>query len=93
MISFSLAGFSLSAILKEFWRGVISRKSQHNESILKSLSTLIDKNRNRYGGHIVHLGVIIMFVGFTGHAFDSEIEFSIKNNESINFNGYQFELT
>ena len=93
MISFSLAGFSLSAILKEFWRGVISRKSQHNESILKSFSTLIDKNRNRYGGHIVHLGVIIMFVGFTGHAFDSEIEFSLKNNESINFNGYQFELT
>ncbi|MAV69849.1 MAG: cytochrome C biogenesis protein [Candidatus Marinimicrobia bacterium] len=92
MVSFSLAGFSLAAILKEFWRGVISRKNQHNESLVKAFLTLINKNRNRYGGHFVHLGVIIMFVGFTGHAFDSEIEFSLKNRESIDFNGYRFEL-
>jgi len=92
MVSFSLAGFSLAAIIKEFWRGIISRKNQYNESILRAFFSLINKNRNRYGGHIVHLGVIIMFVGFTGHAFDSEIEFSLKNRESIDFNGYRFEL-
>ncbi len=92
MVSFSLAGFSLAAILKEFWRGILSRKNQFNESILRAFFSLINKNRNRYGGHIVHLGIIIMFIGFTGHAFDSEIEFSLKNRESIDFNGYRFEL-
>jgi len=92
MVSFSLAGFSVAAITKEFWRGIISRKSQYNESMLRAFFSLISKNRNRYGGHIVHLGIIIMFVGFTGHAFDSEIEFSLKNRESIDFNGYRFEL-
>ena len=92
MVSFSLAGFSVAAITKEFWRGIISRKSQYNESMLRAFFSLISKNRNRYGGHIVHLGIIIMFIGFTGHAFDSEIEFSLKNRESIDFNGYRFEL-
>ena len=92
MVSFSLAGFSVAAITKEFWRGIISRKSQYNESMVRAFFSLINKNRNRYGGHIVHLGIIIMFVGFTGHAFDSEIEFSLKNRESIDFNGYRFEL-
>ena len=33
-----------------------------------------------------------MFIGFTGHAFDSETEFAIKKGETHDFNGYNFEL-
>ena len=93
LISFSLAGFSLVAILKEFWRGIFSRKRKFKESIFYAFINLIKKNRNRYGGHIVHLGIIIMFIGFTGNAFDSEIEFSLKNGDTIDFEGYRFKLS
>ncbi len=93
LISFSLAGFSLVAILKEFWRGIFSRKRKFKESIFYAFINLIKKNRNRYGGHIVHLGIIIMFIGFTGNAFDSEIEFSLKNGDAIDFEGYRFKLS
>ena len=92
LISFPLAAFSFSAIVKEFYRGVISRIKRFNEVPFKALASLISKNRTRYGGHIVHLGIIFMFVGFTGHAFDSETEFALKAGEVHKFEGYEFEL-
>ena len=72
LISFPLAAFSLSAIIKEFHRATKSRIKRFNESFIKALIKVVSKNRSRFGGHIVHLGIIFMFIGFTGHAFDSE---------------------
>ena len=92
LISFPLAAFSLTAIIKEFYRGLFSRISRYGESPFIALIMLVSRNRTRFGGHIVHLGIIFMFVGFTGHAFDSETEFAIKKGDIHNFNGYEFEL-
>ncbi len=92
LISFPLSIFSLTAIVKEFYRGVLSRIKRFNETPYRGLISLISKNRTRYGGHIVHLGIIFMFIGFTGHAFDSEAEFAIKKGDTYKFNGYEFEL-
>ena len=92
LISFPLAAFSLSAIIKEFHRATKSRIKRFNESFIKALIKVVSKNRSRFGGHIVHLGIIFMFIGFTGHAFDSETEFAIKKGETHDFNGYNFEL-
>ena len=72
IISFSLCIFVVVAISSEFIKGVKVRKSKFNETVLLSLYKMIEKNRSRYGGYIVHLGIVLMFVGFTGHAFDKE---------------------
>jgi cytochrome c-type biogenesis protein CcmF len=53
---------------------------------------LIRKNRSRYGGYIVHVGIVLMFVGFTGHSFDSEKEFGLKKGDSEHLSGYSFTL-
>ena len=92
LVSFPLVGFVLTAILTEFQRGIRSRTSRFNESIFVALKTLISKNRSRYGGYIVHLGIVFMFIGFSGNAFDSELEFALKKGEVKEFDGYNFEL-
>ena len=92
IISFPLIGFVTAAIIIEFQRGVKSRVTRFNESFINALITLISKNRSRYGGYIVHLGIVFMFIGFSGNAFDSETEFAIKRGESKEFDGYNFEL-
>jgi cytochrome c-type biogenesis protein CcmF len=92
LVSFPLVGFVLAAILTEFQRGIRSRTSRFNESIFVALKTLISKNRSRYGGYIVHLGIVFMFIGFSGNAFDSELEFALKKGEVKEFDGYNFEL-
>ena len=92
LVSFPLVGFVLTAILTEFQRGIRSRTARFNESFYTALKTLISKNRSRYGGYIVHLGIVFMFIGFSGNAFDSELEFALKKGEVKEFDGYNFEL-
>ena len=93
IISFSLCIFVVVAISSEFIKGVKVRKSKFNETIILSLYKMIEKNRSRYGGYIVHLGIVLMFVGFTGHAFDKEKEFGIQVGQSENVANYNFQLT
>ena len=93
VISFSLCVFVVVAISSEFVKGVRVRKNKFKESIFISLFRMIEKNRSRYGGYIVHLGIVLMFVGFTGHAFDKEKEFGIQVGQSEKVANYNFELT
>jgi len=93
VISFSLGAFVTATILTEFARGIWARTNKFNESPVTALRRMVSKNRSRYGGYIVHLGIVFMFVGFTGHAFDEEKEFSLKVGETDHVAGYEFELT
>ena len=92
VISFSLCIFVVVAISSEFIKGVRVRKNKFNESIFISLFKMIKKNRSRYGGYIVHLGIVLMFIGFTGHAFDKEKEFGIQIGQTEKVANYNFEL-
>ena len=92
MISFSLCIFVVAAILSEFVKGAKVRKRKFNESLFKAIYKMIEKNRSRYGGYIVHLGIVLMFVGFTGHAFDKEKEFGIKVGDTKSVANYDFTL-
>ncbi|MFQ6676916.1 MAG: heme lyase CcmF/NrfE family subunit [Fidelibacterota bacterium] len=92
LISFSLSSFVLTTILMEFAKGIRSRMKSHNENLILAFWHLIRKNRSRYGGYIVHIGVVLMFVGFTGHAFDSEKEFGLKIGGKEHLDHYRFEL-
>ncbi|NOZ73791.1 MAG: hypothetical protein GXO90_00190, partial [FCB group bacterium] len=78
--------------LVEFYRGIAARRKRHGESPVKALIRMIDKNRTRYGGYIAHLGIVIMFIGFAGKAFDQEKEFGLMAGQSDHVGQYQFHL-
>ena len=92
LISFSLSVFVLTTISLEFARGIRSRITVHKENPLTAFWRLLRKNRSRYGGYIVHVGIVFMFIGFTGHAFDIEKEFGLKKDETNHLGGYTFVL-
>ena len=92
IISFALIGFVTAVILEEFIRGIRSRRKVQNETVITALISMVRKNRSRYGGYIVHLGIVFMFVGFTGRAFNQELEFPIKKGQFQKFGSYQFEF-
>jgi len=92
VISFSLGAFVTATITTEFIRGIRARNRKFKESPLTALKMMVSKNRSRYGGYVVHLGIVFMFIGFTGHAFDKEKEFSLKVGEKDHVAGYEFEL-
>ena len=92
VISFSLGAFVTATITTEFIRGIRARNRKFKESPITALKMMVSKNRSRYGGYVVHLGIVFMFIGFTGHAFDKEKEFSLKVGEKDHVAGYEFEL-
>ena len=83
IMALALAGFVAGTIAQEFYRGVRARHRMHGESVPVAFFRLIGRNRRRYGGYIVHVGILIYFVAFAGMAFKVEREATLKPGESI----------
>lgn len=89
LISFSLSAFVLSTIILEFMSGTIARAHIANQNLLKAFWDLIMRNKRRYGGYVIHIGVVMVFVGITGSsAFQKEKSASLVPGESIQIADY-----
>jgi cytochrome c-type biogenesis protein CcmF len=88
LISFGLCAFVAATIFIEFYRGTKVR-AKRGENYLLALYHLISRNRRRYGGYIVHVGVILIVIGITASsAFVTQKEATLKKGESISVNHY-----
>ena len=83
IMAIALAGFVAGTIGQEFYRGVRARRRMHGESVPVAFLRLIERNRRRYGGYIVHTGILIYFAAFAGMAFKVEREATLKPGESV----------
>ncbi|UCH61806.1 MAG: heme lyase CcmF/NrfE family subunit [Fidelibacterota bacterium] len=92
LLSLGLVAFVFAGIINELFRGIRARRRISGESTLTAFRNMVDRNRSRYGGAIVHLGVLFMFVGFTGKAFSTEQELALKPGENTYLKGYVFKL-
>jgi cytochrome c-type biogenesis protein CcmF len=66
LISLSVCGFVVGTIVLEFYRGTRARRASQGGTVGQALMSLIQRNRRRYGGYVVHFGVVLIFVGITG---------------------------
>jgi cytochrome c-type biogenesis protein CcmF len=82
VVALSLAGFTAGTLFQEFARGTGARRKMYGESLPLAFGRLVAKNRRRYGGYIVHVGMLIYFVAFAGYAFKTEIEATLKPGDS-----------
>ncbi|MFH1754263.1 MAG: heme lyase CcmF/NrfE family subunit, partial [Candidatus Latescibacterota bacterium] len=88
VLSFALCVFVLATIISEFYRGTRARARSKKENALEAFVNLIIKNKRRYGGYIVHLGMVMMFAGFTGSAFNTETHAELKVGEETTIQDY-----
>jgi len=89
LLSFSLCAFVMATIVVEFWRGVRARQAMVGEHAGKALVHLVAKNRRRYGGYIIHVGVVMMFVAITGtSAFRQEQQVAVTPGQTLEIGGY-----
>ncbi len=96
LMAFAFSAFVLATVVQEFGRGVGARHRLHGESYPVAFARLVGRNRRRYGGYIVHVGIVIFFIGFAGNAFKNEMEASLKPGESVTMRspfGYDYTFT
>src|SRR5271168_2408048 len=92
LTALSLAAFVLGSILAEFRRGVSARRHMVHETAPRALVNLVGKNNRRYGGYIIHLGVILAFIGIVASSFFRvEVKKSVKRGESFEVGPYELE--
>jgi len=89
--AFVFAAMVVTAISAEFLRGagVISRHT--GQGIFASMVQLTRRNTRRYGGYIVHFGVVVIFIGIAGSAFNQSKEQELGFKQSMNIGPYRLE--
>ncbi len=88
----SLCMFVTVAIVEEFYKGASIRARNTGENFFAAIVNLTLKNKRRYGGYIVHFAVVVMFIGFSGNAFNRETSASLLPGEDMNIGAYTLKM-
>jgi cytochrome c-type biogenesis protein CcmF len=96
VVTIALSAFNVAVIVQEFQRGVAARRRSSEkrgepEGVLSALLNLVAKNRRRYGGYIVHLGIVGMFIGFVGSAWNLEREVTLVPGQTHAIGDFKLE--
>ncbi|MDX1661620.1 MAG: heme lyase CcmF/NrfE family subunit, partial [Gemmatimonadota bacterium] len=88
VIAFS--AFVVATVVQEMGRGTLARMRSKDENPALALARLVGKNRRRYGGYIVHIGVVFVFVGIAGAMFVKEEAVRLEPGETARVGSYEF---
>ncbi len=81
-LCFGLCAFVTATVVQEFWQGAKVRRKNTGTDLLTALVGLVGRNKRRYGGYIVHVGIVLIFLGFAGNGFKRDETFEIKLGQS-----------
>jgi cytochrome c-type biogenesis protein CcmF len=87
---FVFASFALVGLAQEFWRGASARRSLKGGSMPAALVGVVSRNRRRYGGYIVHMGIAVLLIGIAASSsFQTNRDVDLKPGESAVIDGYK----
>lgn len=88
---FAAATFAIAIAVQELWRGTRARQAMTGLGPARAFFTLIGRNRRRYGGYLVHIGIAVMFVGVAAStAFQHSQDVRLEPGESATVGAYTF---
>jgi cytochrome c-type biogenesis protein CcmF len=89
LVSFSLCIFVVATVAMEFYRGTRARQAMMGEGAATALLRLTAKNRRRYGGYVIHIGVVMIYLAITGtSAFREEKQITLTPGDSFAIGRY-----
>ncbi|HEY0264273.1 MAG TPA: heme lyase CcmF/NrfE family subunit [Granulicella sp.] len=89
LMAFSLGAGVITAIVAEFLRGANVVRTQTGRNLAASTLLLIRRNTRRYGGYIVHFGIVVMFIGIAGGAFNQSKEQEMGFGDTLQLGPYR----
>ena len=86
---FSAVGFAVAAVGQEFWRGARARRAATGASLPIALATLVSRNRRRYGGYLVHVGIALLFLGVAASSALQDVrDVRLRPGQSVRVKDY-----
>jgi cytochrome c-type biogenesis protein CcmF len=85
---FVFAAFALTGLAQEFWRGAAARRALAGGSMPAALGAVVSRNRRRYGGYLVHVGIVVLLVGIAASSsFQTKRDLTLRPGESAVVDG------
>ena len=82
LICLILSVFVTLTIFSEFYRGARVIASRDGANMLSAVGELTMRNTRRYGGYVVHFGMVLIFIGIAGSAFNKDIQKEMAAGET-----------
>ena len=92
LLSLVLCVFVTATIVQEFHKGARARMRQHGENYVVANVNLTRRNNRRYGGYVVHFGIVLIFLGITGQAFTKEVRGVLGVGEEMSVGAYTLRV-
>jgi len=93
LISFGFCLFVALTVISEFYKGAKAIAAKNGMNLLRATVELTHRNTRRYGGYLVHMGIVLMFIGFTGHAFNQAEVKELNKGDSMRVGVYDLKMT
>jgi cytochrome c-type biogenesis protein CcmF len=87
-LCFALCAMVVGTIAQEFYRGGMIRRRNTGTDLLTAIVGLVGRNKRRYGGYIVHLGIVLIFLGFGGNGFKRDEQVLLKPGQEAKIASY-----
>ena len=87
-LCFALCAFVTTTIVQEFWRGGNVRRRNTGTDLFTAIIGLVGRNKRRYGGYIVHVGIVLIFLGFAGSGSKKEELFRLKLHDQATIGAF-----
>jgi cytochrome c-type biogenesis protein CcmF len=88
VMCFALCAFVMTTIGQEFYRGARVRQTHTKLDFFTSLIGLVARGKRRYGGYLVHVAIVLMFIGFAGDAYKKEGDFTVEKGQTVALGPY-----
>ena len=91
LLMFGFGAFVVAGVVQELWRGVRARRAVAGEAVPTALVALVRRNRRRYGGYFVHVGIVTLFVGVAASSsFMSVREVQLRPGQTTKVGNTEF---
>jgi cytochrome c-type biogenesis protein CcmF len=88
LVCLILSVFVTLTIASEFYRGARVISSRDGSNLLTSVGELTMRNTRRYGGYIVHFGMVLVFIGIAGTPFNKDIQKDLGIGDTLKIGPY-----
>jgi cytochrome c-type biogenesis protein CcmF len=92
LISFGFCLFVALTVAAEFYKGARSISAKNEMNLLRATVELTHRNTRRYGGYLVHMGIVLVFIGFTGHAFNQNEVKELNQGDAMKIGHYTLRM-
>lgn len=90
LVGYWVVIFAAILTLLEFWRGTQARMKSHHEPAWRAFATIIQRNRRRYGGYWIHVGVLVMGVGIIAMGFyQTQTQIRLESGQSVDIGQFK----